>query len=184
MQIRTEGTDDYGAKAYEQLFDTVMSDIGKAVMMDDTLLILKPEVPLFVFSVKLRNKPESLKIKDAASIRTEGKDVHMTISDERYAPEILKQLWDMYGRSNVQQSTRFDISIANADSDKISEIEISSSEEVLKEVIGAIWRAMPEGIKARHTFITGNVVTIMATEEIVTEEIRKEAEKVHKRMVG
>jgi len=184
MDIIVEGMDEYGSAAYRQLFDVVMSDIGKAVMMDNVLLILKPEVPLFVFSVKLRNRPESLKVKDAASIRSEGDDVHITISDERYAPEILRQLWDMYGRTNVAQSTRFDISIFGADPDRISEIEISSSEEVLKEVIGAVWRAMPEGIKARHTFITGNVVTIMATEEIVTPELRKEGESVHKRMVG
>lgn len=184
MDVEVVGPDPYGNDAYRQLFDVIMSDIGKALMMDKVTLILKPEVPLFIFSVRLKNSPDSLRMKDAASIRSENDDIYITISDERYAPAILSQLWDTYGRSNVEQSTRFDIMVRNGDEERIENMEISSGEEVLKEVIGAIWRSMPEGIRARHNFNDGNVVTILATEEIIQPEMMAEAMEIHKGMVG
>lgn len=183
MDVITSGTDEYGCKAYRELFDIIMSDIGKAIMMDKVELVLKPEIPLFIFSVRLKNSPDSMKLKDVASIRTEDADVHISITDERYAPEILSQLWKRYGRDNVDQSTRFDIAISDADADVIGEIEVSSGEAVLKDIIGAVWRAMPEGIRARHNYTDGNVVTILATEEIITQDMKDEALAVHKRMV-
>ena len=182
MDVRITSPDNYANDAYRNLFNVIMADIGKAQMMESVEMVLKPEIPLFIFSVRLVSVPESMRLKDAASVRTEGETVHITISDERYAPSILAQLWKRYGRDNVDQSTRFDISVLNADSDDVSEIGITSGETVLKDVIGAVWRAMPEGIKARHSFTDGNTVTVMATEEIVKQEMRDEAFAVHKRM--
>ena len=182
MEVRITGPDTYANDAYRDLFNVIMGDIGKAQMIERVHLVLKPEVPLFIFSVRLNNKPESLTLKDAASVRTEGETVHITISDERYAPSILAQLWNRYGRDNVDQSTRFDMSVQHADSDDISDIEITSGETVLKDMIGAIWRTMPEGIKARHNFTDGNVITILATEEIVLQEMKDEAFGIHREM--
>jgi len=182
MNVEVSCTDGQGGDAYRDLFNVIMSDIGKAVMIEKVSLILKPEVPLFIFSVRLRNVPESTKIKDAASVRTEEGDVHISISDERYAPEILSELWKRYGRARVDQSTRFDLTVSGADPDEIAETEISSEEDVLKDVIGAVWRAMPEGIRARHSLTGGSVITIMATEEIITKEMKNETYEVHKSM--
>jgi len=182
MEVNITGPDQYANNAYRDLFNVIMGDIGKAQMIARAELVLKPEVPLFIFSIRLNNAPESLTLKDAASVRSEGETVHITISDERYAPSILAHLWDRYGRDNVDQSTRFDMSVQYADPDEISEIEITSGETVLKDMIGAIWRSMPEGIKARHNFTDGNVITILATEEIIQQEMKDEAFAVHKKM--
>ena len=183
MELNVIGPDTYANNAYRDLFNVIMNDIGKAQMIERAELILKPEVPLFIFSIRMNNAPESLRLKDAASVRSEGETVHITISDERYAPSILAHLWDKYGRDNVDQSTRFDMSVRYADPDAISEIEITSGETVLKDMIGAIWRSMPEGIKARHNFTDGNVVTILATEEIIQQEMKDEAFQVHRKLM-
>lgn len=182
MEIIVNGTDAYGNSAYRDLFDVIMGDIGKAIMMEKVELVLNPEVPLFIFSVRLKNAPDSMKLKDAASIRDEDSDVYITISDERYAPQILSQLWNIYGRGSVDQSTRFDITVHGGDAKAIGDIEVSSESEVLKELIGAVWRAMPEGIRARHNISDGNVITILATEELVTPKMKEEAMIVHNRM--
>lgn len=182
MEITVNGTDAYGNRSYEGLFDVIMSDIGKAIMMEHVELVLKPEIPLFIFSVRLKNAPDSMRLKDAASIREETPDVHVTISDERYAPEILRQLWNRYGRDNVEQSTRFDITVHGGDMNEIGEMEVSSEEAVLKELLGAVWRSMPEGIRARHNFIDDNVVTILATEEMMTQDMLDEAAEVHRKV--
>ncbi|MFA7162147.1 MAG: methanogenesis marker 17 protein, partial [Candidatus Methanomethylophilaceae archaeon] len=116
--------------------------------------------------------------------RKEGDDVFITISDERYAPSILSQLWKRYTRARVDQQTRFDIVIEGADMDEVAAIEISSGEETKKEILGAIWRSMPEGIRVRFNQTDGRVLTIMATEEIVRPEMKEEARKMHAEMLA
>jgi len=179
MEIDVTGPDEYGCEAYKELFKSILSEAGKAVSLEKAYLHLDPSTPLFVFSVVLRNTPESKTIADAVSIRTEGKDVHITISDENFAPEVLSALWKAYGRDRVDQQTRFDIRIENADEERISGIEIASGEDAKQEIIGAIWRVLPEGIKARYNISDGRVITIAATEEIMTDELKERAMSLH-----
>lgn len=184
MDVEVSGTDEYGNDAYKILFATIMNDVGKALLIDKAKIILKPEVPLFIFSVRLVNELTEKTIYDAASLRQEGTDVHMSISDERYAPEILSQLWKVYGRGRVDQQTRFDLVVAGGNEEEIGKLTIASGEEAKKEIIGAIWRAMPEGIKVRHNISDGSVITIVATEEIIKPEMIDEGIEIHKSMGG
>jgi putative methanogenesis marker protein 17 len=142
-------------------------------------IVLDPETPMFIFSLLMKNRPESRKVADAVSMRTEGSEVHITISDEKYAPEILSVLWKMYGRDRVDQQTRFDIKIEGADEDVIANTVIASGEDAKKEMIGAMWRVMPEGIKARYNISEGRLITIAATEEIVTDALKERAMGIH-----
>jgi putative methanogenesis marker protein 17 len=184
MEIDVTGPDAYGNEAYKKLFEAVMSEAGKAVSLEKARIVLDPVTPLFVFSIIMRSRPESKRIADAASIRTEGKEVHMTISDENYAPEILSALWKMYGRDRVDQQTRFDVKIDGGDEDAIENIEIASGEDAKQEIIGAIWRILPEGIKARYNISEGRMITIAATEEIVTAELKEKAMRMHSEAKG
>ncbi len=184
MLIDVTGTDECGCEAYKMLFETIMNDVGKATMIDGARLVLKPEVPLFVFSVRLINEPTSKVVSDAADLRQEGDETHVSISDERYAPDIISALWKNYGRDRVEQQTRFDLIVYGGDEKAIADYQISSGEEVKKEIIGALWRVMPEGIKNRHNISDGNVITIVATEELMHPEMIEEGMKVHESMKG
>jgi putative methanogenesis marker protein 17 len=183
MEIEVLAEDKFGGESYRVLFEEIMSDIGKAVMIERSLLVLKPEIPLFVFSVRLRAEPSNKTIADAANIRTEGGMLHLSISDERYAPDILRELWTRYGKESVNQQTRLDIEVSGAPEEDVKSIVIASEEEHLKEIVGSIWRSLPEGIKNRHTFIDGQVITVAATEEIFQPHMLKEGEEHHKRMM-
>ncbi|MCL1984107.1 MAG: methanogenesis marker 17 protein [Methanomassiliicoccaceae archaeon] len=184
MEITVTGPEEYGNEAYRKLFTEVMSELGKAVTLEKANLFLDPAGPLFVFSVVLRSRPESKRLADATSIRTEGKEVHITITDENYAPEILSALWKQYGRTRVEQQTRFDIKIDEGDDDLIRELPIASGEDAKQEIVGALWRTLPEGIKARHNISEGRIITIAATEEIVTDEIKEKAMRIHNEVKG
>jgi len=184
MDLEVKGTDVYGDEAYKQLFESTMSDVGKAAAIEKASMYLDPSTPLFVFTVILKGEPESKIISDAASLRTEGKDVFVSISDENYAPEILAVLWQKYGRDRVDQQTRFDVVVNGGDADDIAGIEIASGEDAKKEIIGALWRVIPEGIKARHNISEGKVITIAATEEIMTQELKDVATKLHNEAKG
>ena len=144
MDVEVTGSDPYACPAYKVLFETIMNDVGKAVLIEKAKLVLKPEIPLFLFSVKLVNEPVSKTISDVASTRQEGNETHLSISDEKYAPEILSQLWKNYGRDNVDQQTRFDLVVTGGDEDKIKDLLVSSGEEARKEIIGALWYQMAD----------------------------------------
>lgn len=184
MNVEVIGTEEYASESYKMLFETIMNDVGKAILVDKAVIVLKPEVPLFIFSVRFVNEPVFKSIADAASLRQEGKETHLTISDEKYAPEILSQLWKEYGRNRVEQQTRFDLTVIGGDEEKISGLQISSSEETKKEIVGALWRVIPEGIKVRHNISDGAAITIVATEEIMKPEMIEEARKVHESIKG
>ncbi len=184
MEVEVNGSDPYACPAYKQLFETIMNDVGKAILVERAKLVLKPEIPLFIFSVKLVNEPVNKTIADVASTRQEGNETHLSISDEKYAPEILSQLWKNYGRDNVDQQTRFDLVVTGGNEDKIKDLLVSSGEEARKEIIGALWRAMPEGIKARHNISDGSVITIVATEEMIKPDMIEEGKALHKSLGG
>lgn len=183
MQVDVVGPDEYGNAAYGKLFENIVGDIGKTFMIKGSKLVLMPELPFFAFSVILRNAPGNKIVSDAASFRPEGSDLYVTISNERYAPEILTILWKKYGRDRVIQQSRFDILVTNAEEKDIRDLVISSGEEVIQEMLGAFWRALPEGIRVRETFVDGKVITVMAVEEIMTPENLKMAKELHEEMI-
>lgn len=183
MEVEVVGTDPYGDAAYKALFEGIIGDIGKTFMIEGAKLVLKPEVPLFIFSVVLRNVPGGKTISNVSSLRQEREDLHMSISEERYAPDVLAQLWKIYGRSKVEQQTRFDLVVHGGKEEEVAAIPVSSGEAVIKEILGAVWRALPEGIRNRETLIDDRVVTVVATEETMKPEFLDEAREMHAAMV-
>ncbi|MBR4244687.1 MAG: methanogenesis marker 17 protein [Candidatus Methanomethylophilaceae archaeon] len=184
MDVTVVGDDPFGDAAYKKLFEDTMSDLNKAVLIDKAKLVLKPKVPLFIFSIVLKADPGNKTVVDVANVREEGSTTYITITQERYAPNILRELWTKYGRNKVVQQTRFDIEVANAKMSELQDMVIASGEQDLREIMGAIWRSMPEGIKNRRTLIDGGVITVIATEELMQPEMMDEGYAVHKEMGG
>ena len=184
MEIQVVGDDPFGDEAYKKLFEDTMSDLNKAVLIDRVKLVLKPKVPLFIFSIVLKADPGNKTVADVANVREESNMTYVTITQERYAPDILKALWTRYGRNKVVQQSRFDIEVSNAKLSEMQEMVVSSGEQDLREIMGAIWRSMPEGIKNRRTLIDGGVITVVATEELMQPEMMEEGYAVHKEMGG
>ncbi len=126
MDIEVIGQDGFGAEAYSKLFDDTMSDLDKAVLINRAQLILEPEVPLFIFSIVLRAEPSPKSIADVSNIRTDPNGVHVTITQERYAPDILRELWARYGRKAVYQQTRFDLDVTGAKESELAETGLNA----------------------------------------------------------
>ena len=59
----------------------------------------------------------------------------------------------------------------------------SRSEGTSEEILGAFWRALPEGIRVRDALIDGKVITVVATEEIMIQERKEMGLAVHKEMI-
>lgn len=177
------GTDEFGNEQYRALYEEIMGDVGKLAAVDRSYLVLKPTVPLFIISLKMKARPAAKTLGTVASTRSEKDTVYVSITDELYAPGILTALWNRYGRDNVQQSDRLDISVVGAESSfEVDDIVVESDEQPIQEILGALFRVLPEGIRVRRTFFDGDVVTIVATEERMMPEYLEEGMKVHEDM--
>ena len=177
------GTDEFGNEQYRALYEEIMGDVGKLAAVEKSYLVLKPTVPLFIISLKMKARPAARTIGTVASTRTEQDTVYVSITDELYAPGILTALWNRYGRDNVQQLDRLDISVIGAESSfEVDEIVVESDEQPIQEILGALFRVLPEGIRVRRTFFDGDVVTIVATEERMLPEYLDEGMKIHEEM--
>ncbi len=177
------GTDEFGNEQYRTLYEEIMGDVGKLAAVERSYLVLKPKVPLFIVSLRMKTRPAARTIGTVASTRTEQDTVYVSITDELYAPGILVALWDRYGRDNVQQLDRLDISVAGAGSSfEVDEIVVESDEQPIQEILGALFRVLPEGIRVRRSFFDGDVVTIVATEERMMPEFLEEGMKIHEDM--
>ena len=177
------GTDEFGNEQYRALYEEIMGDVGKLAAVEKSYLVLKPTVPLFIISLKMKARPAARTIGTVASTRTEQDTVYVSITDELYAPGILTALWNRYGRDNVQQLDRLDISVIGAESSfEVDEIVVESDEQPIQEILGALFRVLPEGIRVRRTFFDGDVVTIVATEERMLPEYLEEGMKIHEEM--
>lgn len=177
------GTDPKGCDMYRMLYEEIMYDIGKLAAVERSYLVLKPEVPLFIFSMRLKSKPAAKSIGDVASTRAERGTVYVNIVDEMYAPGTLARLWKEYGRDRVKQTDRLDITVEGVDvSAEVDALKVESEEQPIEEVVGAIWRVMPEGIRNRRVFTDGDVITAVATEERMIPEMLAEAKEIHSMM--
>ena len=184
MEIEVAGEDRFGCDAYAHLFEETMGDLNKAVLIEKAKLVLRPEVPLFIFSIALKAEPSRKTIPDVSNMRAEAGNVHITITEERYAPAILSALWGKYGRRAVIQQTRFDLDVVGGKEEEISAMIVSSGEEDKREILGAVWRTMPEGIKNRRVLTDGGILTTVATEEIMQPWMMDAGREVHAEMGG
>lgn len=179
------GPDPYGNERYKALYEEILADIGKLAAIDRSLIMLEPEIPFFAVSVRMKARPSAKKIGDVASTRMERDIVYVSISDEMYAPGTLTALWNVYGRDNVQQTDRLDITVVGAKrSADVDAIEVESTSHPVQDILGAIWRVLPEGIRNRRTFTTDDVITAIATEEIMRPEHIEKGKALHESMVN
>ena len=182
MEIITEGTDQYGQDSYGKLFEQILLEMGLTNVLDKVRLLVRPEDPLFVVSVKMRKAAGAKPIYDIAQLDDKEGGVMVSIVDETYAPRLLALLWKTYGRERVEQLTRYEIYIAGANRLDLSEMKISPEEELRAQVLDSIWKLVPEGLKIRHTFSGPDVLTIANTEHGFQPDWLAAAEKLHHEM--
>ena len=78
---------------------------------------------------------------------------------------------------------RLDIAVKGVSSSfEVDEIEVESNEQPIQEVLGALYRVLPEGIRVRRTFADTDVITVVATEEKMQPEMLEEATVIHEAM--
>ncbi|MCX6651981.1 MAG: methanogenesis marker 17 protein [Methanomassiliicoccales archaeon] len=182
MNIRVEGTEEFGNEVYAELFERILVDLGLTNRVEVARLVVKPEVPLFLVSIRTRRARTAVKISDISTVEQRQRDTYMMIGDESYAPALLALLWKRFGRERIEQITRLEVLVHGIKQEELEDLELDPGQELKKEVLDAVWRLLPEGFKVRHNILSESVMTVAATEHVMQPEYISLAEKVHREM--
>ncbi|HXZ23791.1 MAG TPA: methanogenesis marker 17 protein [Methanomassiliicoccales archaeon] len=183
MNIKVEGTEQYGNEVYAKLFERILIDLGLTNRVEAARMIIKPEAPLFLVSIRTRQARSTVKVKEITStLEQRGSDSYMVIAEESYAPALLAMLWKRYGRERIEQITRLELLVKGIKVAELEELELNPGHELKKDMLDAVWRLLPEGFKVRHNLFSDTVLTIAATEHVMEPEWIALAEKVHREM--
>jgi putative methanogenesis marker protein 17 len=184
MRIDVEGPDEWGNESYAELFKRILLDLGATRVVEHVRLIIRPEDPLFLVSVKMRGASSKRTISQVAEVTPTADGAFIKIMNENYAPAILDLLWKRYRRDMIDQLTRFEIIAREVDPEEVSALEVDSGEKAKQGVLDAIWRVFPEGFKTRHNLVDEDTITIATTEAVMRPEWKELAERVHREMGG
>ncbi|HOE53328.1 MAG TPA: methanogenesis marker 17 protein [Methanomassiliicoccales archaeon] len=183
VKFELEGTERYALESYQWLLERILIDMGITTMVERVRLIIRPDQTLFIISMRIKQAGSKRPVSDIADMEAQEGGTFITIKDESYAPRLLASLWRMYGRERVQQLTRLEIFVDGVPVEELSDLKLDPEEEVRSQLLDAMWRLLPEGLKVRNEYYNDNVMTIVATEHGMTVDFLAEAQKVHSSMV-
>jgi len=157
----------FGILIYKIIADYVLNDlaIGQAIQQMRVLIDIRK--PLFAVSVHLGPSAPPIKMKDYAHLEERKDGIHIIIYDETYAAELLKVLWDNFGKNNVTQIDRWETVIPPnlITIDKLQNITVADPrEKMMEKILDAITRIIPEGFRIEYLLPEASGMTIITSE--------------------
>ncbi len=181
MELKVEGTEEFANESYATLFERILVDVGLQTAIDRVHMIIRPEDPIFIISIKARKTSALTPVKEVAVVEAKDGNAILGITDEHFAPRLLALLWRTYGRERVTQLNRSEI-IINGAGEEVAELTLDPEEELRQRLLDIVWRLLPEGLKIRHDIVTGDILTVAATEHGMNKDFVGMAEKLHHEM--
>ncbi|WP_292485072.1 methanogenesis marker 17 protein [Methanohalobium sp.] len=174
------------SEQYRQILKDVISDMVLAQSIGRIKVVIRPEESLFQMAMVLRGGLSPVKTSDFADVNVGefGKnEVVIKINNEKYLSQLLKILWDKYGRLNVRQPERKTVAVKTENPmDKISNIEniiVDDPRNTLKKrVVDMAVRVAPEGFRVRYHSLKGDNFIFVASEDAMKQEWIEEAHQM------
>ncbi|WP_297982681.1 methanogenesis marker 17 protein [uncultured Methanobrevibacter sp.] len=172
-----ESNDEEGAKVYDMIIRQIFQDLVLPPSIDDMRAYVNPDEVCFIIAIKMRKTSQNITLKEVAKISYEKDDdtTVILIDDENYLPNILKTLWSEFGREQVHQPSRYVIHIKG--NHQLSDLVVDSPYKNLKRrIYDAIFRIVPEGFKIMKDISRDDIVSVIATDELIKDEWIEKAE--------
>ncbi len=163
--------DERGAEVYEIIIKQIFQDLVLGAAVDDLRAYVNPDNPVFILAIKMKKTSSVVKFEDVANL-TYVKDDDVTrilVDNENYLPNILKQLWKRFSREEIYQPNRYQLEIAGDNTDLKTLIIDDPHSNLQRRIYDAIFRILPEGFKIIKDMSTDNIVTVVATDELIAD---------------
>ena len=163
----------FGILIYKTIADYIMSDlaIGQAVQQMRVLVDVKK--PIFAVWVRFAPPIPPIKIREYARLTKAADGIHITIHDETYATDLLKLLWENFGRDEVTQLDRWETVVPHEITtlEKLQDLTVADPMEKMREkILDAVVRIVPEGFRIGSVSPEANEITVVASENPIQPE--------------
>ena len=161
--------DERGAEVYEIIIKQIFQDLVLGSSVDDLKAYVNPDDPVFVLAIKMRKTSNAILFEDVADL-TYSKTNDVTtilIDNENYLPNILKLLWRQFSRDEIYQPNRYQLEIKGDYTNLKSAVVDDPHSNLQRRVYDAIFRILPEGFKIIKDLSTDDIVTVVATDELI-----------------
>lgn len=178
FKIEVTGQEDFGKKKYRELILDILQDLGLIRSIGRLYVYIDVMEPIFAVYGLLRSGIPPLTVKDVGDVMKVEGGYQIKINDEEHMADLLRILWDRYGRERVEQPAR-DLVIIASDTDPSGLMVADLEAEFLQDLTDGLIRVAPEGFRNRRNEMTKNSFFFIAAEETLTPElIAKTKEKV------
>ncbi len=177
MQTTVDCTDRSGGEQYKYIAEKSVEDLGLTGTVEGIWMYIRPEEPLFIISIKYKEFVGKNTIGELGSVQSRAEGVKITLFSEVDVGDALKTLWGTYGRDRVEQGGRMEIRVDGVEAEEVKDIKIRDKPiDVGSKVNELALRIVPEGFRVRHVTKKGGEITIVAAEDPIKEEWKRQSE--------
>jgi putative methanogenesis marker protein 17 len=161
--------DERGAEVYEIIIKQIFQDLVLGASVDDLRAYVNPDDPVFVLAIKMRKTSAAIRFDEVASLTYDKANdkTMILIDDENYLPNILRELWKRFSRDEIYQPNRYQLEIAGDYTNLASLVVDDPQSNLQRRVYDAIFRILPEGFKIIKDMSVGDIVAVVATDELI-----------------
>ncbi|MHC1572725.1 MAG: methanogenesis marker 17 protein [Methanosarcinales archaeon] len=167
-----ECEDEAGIAAYREIVEYLMMDMN-IKNLDAVRIYADPKAPFFSCQIEFKEVEKPLTLDDLSVSRVVGDEYDLVIGEERYIPEILRRLWDIYGRDNVEQPERSHIMVKKEGvelEELLGTAIVDPSTEIYDRLVALALQIMPVGFRVRHVEYGAKSVLVVASESVIDPE--------------
>ena len=166
-----ESNDPDGAKVYDMIIRQIFQDLVLPPSIVDMKSYVNPDEVVFIIAIKMRKTSQNITLKEVAKVSYDNVEDKTTvlINNENFLPNILKKLWMEKGCENVHQPNRYVIKL-DGNQDVADYVVDDPYKNLKRRVYDAIFRIVPEGFKIMKDISRGDIVAVVATDELIKDE--------------
>lgn len=162
---------------YRKIIEDNMASLRLAPAIGRIKVVLRPEDSLFQMAIILRDVGTRVTTIDIADVEAKpvAGEIIISIKKEQYIPELLRKLWERYGRANISQPDRWTVAIstdrAEEEASFLKDMVVADPRHRLHEnLVDFAIRITPEGFRVRYHLYKGNKFIFVASEEALKHE--------------
>ena len=181
-----ESTVQEEGEAYRSIVSDIITELVLGGAIGRIKVVVRPEDSLYQMAIILRGSQPTVKLSDIGSVETGNlskKEVKISITEEKYLPELLDLLWARYGRTKVYQPERNTLIINAEDTDAeiqfLTDMVVADPRRTLQSrLVEMAIRATPEGFRVRYHSMDSHKFVFVASEDTLKPEWIQEAHQM------
>jgi len=166
--------EDYGAEKYREIIMDILQDLGLIRSIGRLYVYVDIDAPYFAVFGMVRGKQPPLKVSDVGDLVPAEGGYQITVEDEEHMANLIRVLWETYGRDKVEQPER-NVLVVLSDESPQDLVVADLETEFRRDLMDALVRIAPEGFRNRRNEMGKESFFFLAAEETITLDMVAEA---------